>query len=1000
VLVGRSSDLETLDRLVDEVGKGHGKGLLVTGEAGIGKSRLVAEIKHRFGRTLLAGQAQRTWLLEGHCFDPDRLLPFAPVLDLLRTFVAIRSIEDVAAAVGSTGSELVKLLPDLAWILPDISPSPPLQPDQEKRRLFHMLFQFVVRLAATQPVLVVVEDLQWSDDSSLDFLLYVARRISEHPVLLVLTCRGEEANPGLIRFLTDLNRERTATELTLSRLTPNDVAMMLQAIFNLPRSVPADLLHVLYTLTDGNPFFIEETLKALISAGDVGLVDGVWEQKPAREWRVPRSVQDSVRLRIAGLSGPSRDILTLAAVAGRRFDFALLRDLAGCAELELLARIKELIAAHLVVEESAEQFAFHHALVRQAIYTQLLARERRTLHGRIAATLERLHLANPDAVLSDLAYHFFEAELWDKTVAYASQAGEQAQVLSAPRIAVEQLTRALDAASHLPIAPSAQLARLRQVRGHAHELLGRFESALEDFQRALALTRQTGDRFSECRCLLDLGSLWTERDYANAGPLFEQAVELAKELGDSPLRASGLNRLGNWLVNVGSIDEGIAAHQTALDLFRTRRDSAGMADTLNVLGMANGLVGDAVAAVEHFGQAIDLFRALGDKRGLASSLAGRVHFAGPGIVPITFSARATLADFEADLFEAKQLTRQLNWPAGQAFLAQGAVPSYASFGDFELALACARETLQLATEIGHVEWTVAAYWGFGATYRLMLSADEAIESLQSGLPLARELRSSWWMTHITAYLALAHVLNGDPERAESTLVAVATNELHSQTQQERLMTWAWGELALARGDWKNALRHADELIGSVPGRMRGQPIPTLLKLRGEALLRLGRVDEARRALEDARSGAIERHERSLVWQIDQSLGRLLQESGRAEEARRTFASARDAISSLAATIRDDGRREQFVTAALGAAREKAPSPNLARKQALGGLTIREGEVASLVAEGRSNREIAVALVVSERTVTTHLSNIFSKLGFTSRAQVAAWSVKKGPQNPT
>ena len=182
---------------------------------------------------------------------------------------------------------------------------------------------------------------------------------------------------------------------------------MLRAIFDQRRPIRSDFLSALYTLTEGNPFFIEEILKSLITAGDIFYTHGQWDRKPLGELNIPRTVQIAVRQRADRLHADAKRLLTLAAVMGRRFDFDLLQRLSGHDEAMLLELIKSLIAAQLVVEESAETFAFRHALTREALYSDLLARERRTLHGAIAIALEQIGQARAsaarDADLADLA---------------------------------------------------------------------------------------------------------------------------------------------------------------------------------------------------------------------------------------------------------------------------------------------------------------------------------------------------------------------------------------------------------------------------------------------------------------------------------------------------------------------------------------------------------------------------------------------------------------------
>ena len=166
---------------------------------------------------------------------------------------------------------------------------------------------------------------------------------------------------------------------------------MLRAILRSERPVRADLVAAIHGLTEGNPFFVEEVLKSLLAVGEAPAAVDAWDSGTVSELRIPRTVQDAVQRRTARLRPESRHLLELAAIVGRRFDFALLQELAGADEPTLLAAIKELIAAQLVVEESADRFAFRHALTRQAVLAELLARERLALHRTIAETMERVY---------------------------------------------------------------------------------------------------------------------------------------------------------------------------------------------------------------------------------------------------------------------------------------------------------------------------------------------------------------------------------------------------------------------------------------------------------------------------------------------------------------------------------------------------------------------------------------------------------------------------------
>ncbi|MFP5371587.1 MAG: ATP-binding protein, partial [Actinomycetes bacterium] len=308
VLVGREAQVATLARDLDEARRGAGRTILVAGEAGIGKSRLVAAAKVR-------AAAVGCQVLQGTCFEPDRTLPYAPLLDLMRAFLGAHDPAKVAELLGPAAGELVKLVPELAARLPGLVPTPPLDPEQEKRRLVLALVQVLEGLAAERSLLAVVEDLHWCDETSLEVLHALARRIGTQPILLVLTYRSDEVHPVLRHFLAGLDRERLAVEMPLGRLTADGVEAMVRAIFDLRRPVRLDFLEAIYGLTEGNPFFVEEVLKSLVAAGEIFYADGGWDRKPLDQLDIPRSVQDAVQRRAAALGPSAREVLTLAAVA-------------------------------------------------------------------------------------------------------------------------------------------------------------------------------------------------------------------------------------------------------------------------------------------------------------------------------------------------------------------------------------------------------------------------------------------------------------------------------------------------------------------------------------------------------------------------------------------------------------------------------------------------------------------------------------------------------------
>ncbi len=986
VLIGREREIAALSALIGEAKRGHGQVLLLSGEPGIGKSRLVAEGKRQ-------ASEQGFLVLQSTCFPTDRTSPYALLLDLLSSSHAKNLLFASPAAPSPLPRELTTLFPGLLDHTSEETPSRLLEPEQDKRRLIVALSQFFTGLADTQPLLLTVEDLHWSDENSLEFLHFFARRCATHPLLLVLTYRDDEIHPGLSNWLAQLDREHLAQEFALTPLSRSQVDAMLKAIFGRQQIVPAETVDAIYALTEGNPFFIEEILKSLVLAGAIVPTHEMEEGQPPNELPIPRSIQGAVELRLEQVSDAARQVVTLAAVAGRRFDFALLQKVTHHDEPELLSLIKELIVAQLVVEESEERFAFRHALTREAIYRQLLLRERKLLHRTIAETMEQLYAFTLDAHLSEVATHFYEAGVWDKSLSYARWAGERALALYAPRVAIEQFTRALKATHHVKTAPLATLYRLR---GLAYDTLGEFEHARADYERAIHAAHEAGEGETEWQAEIDLGFLWAGRDYRRAGSFFREAVRLAEPLSNPTLHAHSLNRLGNWLVNTGQVQDGLEAHQQALDVFERQHDRAGKAETYALLGMALAWTGDIVQGAQQQQRAIALFRELGDRKGLISTLPTTSITISSAANETVFVVVRSPQEGERDAREAAKLAREIDWPAGEAFAEVCIASLLASIGQFGRGLAHAHKGLQIAQEIEHQQWTCNAHCNLGQIYMFMLEPGLALRHLQTGWPLAKALGSAWFMDSILAYQALASLQTGQLALAQAILQTAVPREQEPRTMSGRRPAWAWGELALAQGEPEVALHIAERLIASAPGEPRNQPIPRLLKLKGEALVVLKRLSEAVEALEEAKRGALLRREAPLLWQIYASLGRAYRSLKLEEQAREEFTAAREEIEELAQTIDDAELREHFLQRALAFLPKAKPiSPRRAATEQFGGLTEREREVATLIAQGKTSREIADLLVISERTAEGHVSNILGKLGFTSRVQIAAWVVERG-----
>jgi class 3 adenylate cyclase/tetratricopeptide (TPR) repeat protein len=868
-LVARHRELDTLAECFERAGTGQGQVVFVTGEPGIGKSRLLREFRQR-----VSGQA--TWL-EGHCLSFGRAIALHPVIELVRRRFGIEDgdadgviVEKIERAVRELGEDMASVAPYLRALL-SVDPGDPavvrLTPQTRRVETFEALRRLLIHAAQTQPQVIVVEDLHWVDPATEAFLSFVADSVATSRLLLVLTYR-----PGYAHALGERSYH---TRLALRALSPDDSARMGRSVLGAEGLAP-EIEALLARKAEGNPFFVEELAKSLHEAGALHRTgDGyVLARRPA-ELAVPETVQDVIMARIDRLAEAPKRALQLASVVGREFTRRLLERLAE-AQDRVPEQLRELTALELILERSLFPellYMFKHALTQDVAYGSLLIQRRRELHRLVGHAIEELYAERLAEHYEVLAHHFSRAEVWDRALDYLLRAAEKAVGAYGLREALALYDEALAAVRRLgERVPVTTRMAIHRARSDLFFGIGEFERARAEAAALRDLARGANDRPTEAVALVQMASAnqWKEA-FPEALEQTREAIAIAEGTEAEGARAGALYVRGYVHALSGNLETAEADLDPSLAIARATGDAGRQGLVLHLLGLLRTWQGQyreglalseqGVAMARRHRLVIPLIRCLWTQ-GVAWNDLGQYDAA-----HAAFSEALTLSEQIGDDALVPRLLNTLGW-------------LHIDCGDFDPGI-----------ELSERSYAVTA------------------RSSRAGHATGAERRAFIRNNEADAFLAM-----GDLPRAADALDE--TFHVVRHPPPSRWMTWRYtthcyatmGQLALARGDLDQARRFADQsLETAVPTRSRKYE-SWAWRLKGESALGRRAWDDAdvalRRALAIAESIAQPRH----AWQSLAALGRLHAARGRRDEARSCQRAARDLLVGLAATVQHPGLR--------------------------------------------------------------------------------------------
>jgi class 3 adenylate cyclase/tetratricopeptide (TPR) repeat protein len=815
-LVGREHELGLLLDRFSEVKAGRGQVVFITGEAGIGKSRLVLECR----RALAAAGDTVTWL-EGRCISFGESIPFLPIIDQLREHFGIQEFDgdlEIIAKIEHSMRRMGEIeahIPAMRYLLSVDSGDPAfaaMEAVARRRQIFAAVRALTLRGARLRPLVLVVEDLHWIDTSSEEFLSSLMDAVAAVPLLLILTYRVEYTPP--------FGRRSFYTTLTLHSLSEAETAAMASRVLGTAQ-FPQELHTTLMQKAEGVPLFIEEVTKTLLDLGVLERANGNYRLvKNLDEVSVPDTIQGIIMARLDRLGEDGKRTVQLASVIGRQFLVRLLERIAGLTgQLEgLLQELKTLEIIYELGLLPEPAYIFKHAVIQDVAYHSLLMQRRKELHRAVGYALEELY---PDRIANhyeELAHHFVQGEAWEKAFGYLILSGDKAKNAYASQTALDFYARALDVAPRVvPSIPARRITEIYQRRSQVYFLLSRYLDAIAEAEHVRSHARAAGDRQSEGEALADLAlyhySTFSWDHMPEAQRLGEEALSIAQETGHERVVARSLIHLGGVDQVYGKLLEGDVKFERALRIGEARGFQDVLPITLESLGSAANWRGE-------FQRAIILCQQ--GERAATATYDGAIElwiqacrclaYIGLGEYAEAIAAindGITKARNRDNTFIMGRLTNTLGW-------------LHQELGDFQRAAEYDRDSAELGQRIGNSNVEISALINLGFDYLHLGQPEQALALLENTLSRAEQGFGAhrWrWTMHLCACIADTLLVLGAPERALTQVErgfseARATGSMkyiarfHALRGEVALVTRQWSQ---AEADCREALRIARQI---------------------------------------------------------------------------------------------------------------------------------------------------------------------------------------------
>lgn len=914
-LIGRDKEIATLCDVADNLLEGRGGIVSIIGEAGIGKSRLVQELKDQ----LSEGTGPEIQWLQSQGVSYDTTRPYAFFSQQLRDIFGLSeddTLEEVREkarqsqqASGLTQEERNTLADSVEFIFSHGSSTGEAGGDTAKRKMFESILR-VWRQTAI-PTVVFLEDLHWADPASVELLIHLFQLAEQAPILFFCAFRPDRQAPSWqVRNTGETDYNHVYTELNLSPLSGADSDLLVGSLIDIPDS-PPQLRRIVLEKTEGNPLFVEELIRTLMDTGAIAQEDGRlhWNSEVDLDVTpIPENLQALLTSRIDRLDEDARRTLQLSAVIGRSFYRRVLERISD-PETLLDREISTLQRSELISEASRVpelEYTFRHDLTRDAAYNSILLRARKEFHLRVGETLEELFNDKLEEQAHRLAYHFYESGEDQRALRYSLIAGESAARLYAHQEANSHYARAIELLDRVETS-NQQRIDAYLARGRSLELSGDYEEALDCYKKLAEMATSQSDRAMELAAVVAQATVFAlpmlTSDPELCREISKYGLSLARELGAHEAESKVL-----WNLMLVEFYEGqnrvlaVEYGEQSLAIAREHDLEEQIAFTLNDLAKAYFTIDRGEEAWAAIRESDDLLRKRGNLPMLDDSLitsAGGHFFHGNFRDSMASAEECTVVSADIGNVRVRAISQYV----------LGAI--YMELGEIGKAMAILEDGIPMLEKMG---------WNPPLTPRLRLALFCGMAGDMEGglMQAAQALELGANRQFAFAAMAQAHLSAGDNAKAQE-FMAQACAEFESGESDPRagysVFQVIEGNIALANECYQDALDLAERTLGVMQEMGQLVTVPDILRIKGQALAGLGRPDEAQVSLDQALTMAEGQDSRRALCHILPALASLSDGRGDAAQGKDLRQRAKAMVSEMADRTGSEEMRTMFLNSA-------------------------------------------------------------------------------------